>query len=289
MLGACTPRKESLKVGIIKPSIDHLPLSFALNQGWLDAKLIETVHFSSGWEVQEALISGRIDMAIMPFTYVWNAVSRGYPLKTVSFFERETDAIVVQPEIRTAKDLDGKKIGLLKGSTLDVLWQDFASQNAITATPLYFRTPNEAVAALQKGEVSAVVLYVPIVNLLEKDFTVLHWFGDGYPHHPCCDLVVNENNVKHYKEKQLRQFLAGLSNALTKLDYSSESLGNFAKSNYGISAAQLSEGLKHTKFEMGLTERGKEFQLKMAHISLSSGYLDKIPEPEEVFWDIERY
>ncbi len=282
----CTRKPETLTIGIIKPSIDHLPLSYGLGKGWIDKARFVTVPFSSGWELQEAMVGGRIDVGIIPFSYVWNLAGSGFPVKTVSFFERETDGVLVQKEILTSSDLNGKKVGMLKGSTLDVLWQDYAASEGIVANPVYFRTPNEMIAGMQNGELSAAVLYVPLLNKLEKDYSVLHWFSEKHPLHPCCDLAVNTSRLSGHKEKLFRQFYFQLSSAVEKMDYSAEDFTSFMQDNYGLSGAELKDALLHTRFEMGLSESGKAFQRKMAIISLSSGYLEKMPDDNDVYWDI---
>ncbi|MDD4309647.1 MAG: ABC transporter substrate-binding protein [Candidatus Cloacimonetes bacterium] len=285
ILSACSKADSSLRIGIIKPSIDHLPLSYALSKGWLDAGQYKCIPFSSGWEVQEALIAGRIDVAIIPFTYVWNAASKGYPIRTISFFERETDAIVVQREVHNPQQLNGKRIGLLKGSTLDVLWQDYAAENGIEAEEVYFRSPNEAISALQKKELEAAVLYVPVVNKLVDKFNVLHWFGDTYGAHPCCDLAVNKQQIDNAKEKLLRQLYSNLEQAISQIDFQSKDMQLFIAQNYGTTDAETIEALKHTVFKMGLQQSGIDFQARMAAISIASKYLDKIPPISEVYWD----
>jgi hypothetical protein len=37
---------------------------------------------------------------------------------------------------------------------------------------------------------------------------------------------------------------------------------------------------------MGLEQSGKEFQRRMAEISREAGYLERIPQDSEVYWDI---
>jgi ABC-type nitrate/sulfonate/bicarbonate transport system substrate-binding protein len=252
----------------------------------MSAEKYSLVPFTSGWEVQEALIAGRVDAAILPFTYVWNAAAKGYPVKTISFFERETDAVVALQNIKSASDLNGKKVGLLKASSLDVLWRDYAAAENISAEPVYFRSPNEAVAALQKAEVSAVVLYVPIVNKLADDFNIIHWFGDSYAAHPCCDLAVNTRQVNGDKAKQLALFVQELDANVTNMFTDANGAKAYAKSSYGLSDAQVQGALKHSVFRMGLEQSGRKFQRRMAEISLEAGYLDKIPTDSEVYWDI---
>jgi len=295
---ACRKRQDTLRVGIIKPSIGHLPYSWGLENGMIDGAKYETIHFTSGWEVQEALIAGRIDVAIMPFTFVWNAATKGYPIKTVSFFERETDGILTQPHIRSAQDLNGKSVGVLRASTLDILWQDYAEREGIEAHTVYFRTPSEAVAALQSQNVDAIVIYVPIINKLaqgngvdekrpDAKYNVIHWFGDHYDAHPCCDLVANTEQITKQKKRLLTALLTDLKDIIALLPEREESVRDFIHRHYALVGEEIDHALEHTLFRMGLEESGKQFQSDMAVHSLRSGYLERIPTYTEVYWDLE--
>lgn len=282
-LMSCRPQHQVLRIGIISPSIDHLPVSYAMQNGLISSEDIMVIPFVSGWETQEALIAGRLDVAILPFTYIWNAAAKGYPVKTVSFFERETDGIVVQSGINSVNDLQGKKIGLLKASSLEVLWMDYARTNGINAETIYFHSPNEIVAALRSAEIDAGVLYVPILNKLEDRYTVLHWFSDSYPKHPCCDLAVNTKNLAAGKEKYFKRFYKDLEKALGKLETHDKAFQSFAEKKYSLDSEQLKRALQHTGFRLGLGNEGIAFQTRMAEYSREQGYLERIPTSSEVY------
>ena len=288
-LTACSTRTQDLRIGIISSSINHLPLSYAIERGEIPTDKYRLIKFSSGWEVQEAMISGSIDVAIMPFTYVWNAASKGYPISTVSFFERETDAVIAQAEIKNVSQLNGKKIGLLRASTLDVLWQDYAASNKIDFQGIYFRSPNEAIAALDRKEIEAAVLYVPLVNKLLNKYSLIHWFSDEYPFHPCCDLATNTVNVNsNNKRKALDMLILDLQKAIVTMNNDPVKLLAFMASTYGMTAEECREALKHTRFRMDLDVSGMEFQRRMTEISKLSGYLERIPADYEVYQTIKK-
>ncbi len=282
----CRTKQEVLRFGIIKPSIDHLPYTWGVEKGAIDKAKYQTIAFTSGWEIQEALVAGRIDAAIIPFTYVWNAATQGHPVRTISFFERETDGILAQPHIRSPQDLEGRKVGLLRASTLDVLWQDYAKREGISAQPIYFRTPSEAVSALQNRDLDAIVTYVPIINKLSDKFNVIHWFGDFHPAHPCCDLAVNTAQITPGKKKLLIDLYSNLERAINAMTDDQDSVRQFVREYYGLTHSQADSALEHTIFRMGLDESGKRFQREMAVYSWESGYLKAIPNLDDVYWDL---
>lgn len=269
---SCQRSSEVLRIGIISPSIDHLPLSFAFDKGMLPSTNYALVRFSSGWELQEALIAKSVDMAIMPFTYAWNAASKGYPIKIVSFFERETDGIVASPKITSVAELEGKKVGVLKASSIDVLMQDLAHQEQLSYEPVYFRTPNECFAALNAGEVDAIVSYVPLIQKAAAKLNVIHWFGEDHKHHPCCDIVVNTEVLNKTKTGHYRKLLPVLTKVIDMIDARTVQIMDYVKQTYGLDDATANDALNHTAFILGLDDEGKAFEARMTDLSIKSGY-----------------
>ena len=162
LLLGCTNRNENkLIVGIIKPSLNHLPFDFGLATEFLDRENYTIKKFASGWETNEALVSGKIDVAILPFTYTWLAISNGEKVKIISFFERESDGIIAKPEIETLDQLEGKRIGVLRASTLDVFAELMSEDHKINMEFVYFRTPMDMAAALRSNEVDALPMNQP--------------------------------------------------------------------------------------------------------------------------------
>jgi ABC-type nitrate/sulfonate/bicarbonate transport system substrate-binding protein len=287
LLAACSAERERLRIGIIRPSIDHLPLSWLFHRDQTLARDYEVIGFSSGWELQEALIGNGVDAAILPFTYVYNAVDKGAPIRIVSFFERETDGLVCRSGIDDPSQLDGKRIGVLKASSLDLLLRDYARRSGFSCQPVHFRSPNELVAALQAGEVEAVVLYVPLIQKLDGRFHVLHWFSESYPAHPCCDLAVNRDRMDAARLVKLKALIPRLRGQLEEANAPGEGYLAFAKRLYGLDRSQLDDALSHTVFRMGLDREGIEFQRAMARLGVEAGYQKAVAPPEKIYWRID--
>jgi ABC-type nitrate/sulfonate/bicarbonate transport system substrate-binding protein len=284
---ACGPKQaDTLRMGIIGPSINHLPLSFALDTGQTDSEAYKMISFSSGWEVQEALIAGKIDAAIIPFSYAWNAAARGYPVKIVSFLERESDAIVSSSSVIDLKDLHTRKIGLLKASTVELLMIDLAESAGIDFSPVYFRTPNELVAALQARQVDAIVAYVPVIQQITGDFHVLHWFGESHPQHPCCDIAVNQKQLNPAKTLILKQLIETMHCVLPDIDAHDPQLLGFAKDTFRLNDMQVAEALNHTKFRTGLDEEGKALQRRLMTIAVRKGYQKTMIGDDSIYLEL---
>jgi ABC-type nitrate/sulfonate/bicarbonate transport system substrate-binding protein len=288
MMFACGRETDRLRIGIIRPSIDHLPFSYAVSKGELSSEELETVDFATGWELGEALAAGKVDAGIVPFSFVWNAVSRGYPVRTVSFLERETDAVIARSKFQDLQMLEGQKIGLLRASSVDLLWRDLARSRGLSYNPVFFRSPNEIIAALRKGEIAAATLYVPLVNKLEPEFKVLHWFGEEHPGHPCCDLAVNTKKLSDKKLRTLKALLKKLTLSAESICADDSELLDFMAAEYGITQAECKEALRHSSFRTGLDVRGKDFQIGMMQLANRVGYLQRVPSALEVYWELDK-
>ncbi|MBW6513673.1 MAG: ABC transporter substrate-binding protein [Candidatus Syntrophosphaera sp.] len=284
--GCGRTHKEEMRIGVIKPSVDHLPLTHAHQTGQLSPH-VKLVNFSSGWEVQEALIAGRIDAAIMPFTYAWNAASLGYPLRIVSHFELETDGIIVPSGLSNFAELNEARIGLLKASTLEILFIDWARERGIIYDPVYFRTPNEMAAALEVGDVDAIVTYEPLIQKLPARFKVLHYFKADYPGHPCCDFVINVSGLTQQRRDEYRELLDAVKLSQDAANRAENELLDLAGRLYGLDRDQTRNALSNTVYMTGLSEAGMAFERKMTGMAIELGYQYQELDDSEIFLRLE--
>ncbi len=61
--------------------------------------------------------------------------------------------IPASKDIKTIDQLQGKRIGVLKASTLDIFAEIMSDDHGIEMEFVYFRTPIDMAAALKAGEV----------------------------------------------------------------------------------------------------------------------------------------
>ena len=283
--GGCNVRDERLQVGIIAPSTNHLPLLIALKEGLLSEPDLQIHRFASGWEANEALINGRIDLAIVPFTYAWQARSERKGVKIISFLERESDGIIVRREITTLEELHGKRVGLLRASTLDIFFHLLVDELEIKPEIIYFRTPTEMAAALTSGSVDALSFYVPPIFQFDERFQPLLWYSDYFPEHPCCDVMVFEKSLGS-KRSQVESFLLAMEKSSEILQNDPEKGIVITMEHFGYNRQVAEMTLQHQKFITGLDEAGLLFQQKVAKKMAEMGYLRGEVDPAEVFYDI---
>ena len=286
MIISCSTKSEKLIIGLIKPSLNHLPMEFGFETGDLNREDYVIKYFSSGWETNEALAAGKVDAAILPFTYVWTDVAVGKKVKILSFLERESDGIVAKKEIQNIADLDGKKIGVLRASTLDVFAEMFAIKHNLNLEFVYFRTPPDMAAALTSGEVDALSYYVPSIFKFNKNFHILHWYSDDDHHHPCCNLAATEEAIAS-KKQNLKALLTGLKQSTDKLNNSPKVAFDAAQEFFDLPLEYAKKSIYNTKYILGLNEEGKNFEKKSIEQMIEKGYIKNLPNWDEIYFEIE--
>ncbi len=285
-LGCTNKSEDKLIVGIIKPSLNHLPFDFGLAAEFLDREDYIIKRFVSGWETNEALISGKIDVAIMPFTYTWIAVSNGKKVKIISFFERESDGIIASADIKTLDQLQGKRIGVLRASTLDIFAELMSDDHKIDMEFVYFRTPMDMATALRSKEVDALSYYVPSIFKFPSDYNIVHWYGDDYPLHTCCNISATEDAISS-KSGLIKEFLKGLEIATAELNKSPDTAFKAVEEFFELYPPYSKQSLYHTKYVMGLDEKMKEFELKAFNKMIEKGYAENPVTPQNVYFEIK--
>ena len=285
LLFSCNSKKdEKLFVGLIKPSLNHLPFDIGLEIGTLDHQDFIIKYFSSGWETNEALVSEKIDVAIMPFTYIWTDISRGKKVKIISFFERESDGIICKKNIKNINELNGKKIGVLRASTLDIFAEIFIENNNVKMELVYFRTPMDMASALQVGEVDALSFYVPSIFKFDDNFKIIYWYSDDFPLHPCCDIAATEIALQ-IKLPLIKKFLAGLQKSISEMEKSPEMAIETACTLFSISRENSIKSLIHTKYLMNLDEEYQAFERKAIDKMIEKNYIET--KVKDVYFKIE--
>ncbi len=167
----------------IQPSAAFVPLFIAKEKGWIEEALkdkgVEVVwnSFESGPPMNESLASGSSDIGVIGDVPTVSAIAAGQDNLVVATTAKAADsyAVLVAPDstIASAKDLVGKKIGTVIGSTAhNLLRKYFASENlSLDDTELVNIAAGDAATVLSQGEVDAVAIWEPNVTRLTENNT----------------------------------------------------------------------------------------------------------------------
>jgi ABC-type nitrate/sulfonate/bicarbonate transport system substrate-binding protein len=284
ILLSCTGNQVTLKIGLIAPSFNYLPLKVAEAKGYLKNLNYELVRFNSGWELGEALIAQKVDIAILPFTYCLQAQAKGINIQIISCLEHEDDGIIVRKGIEGVDDLNGKRIGCLKASTIEILLLRFLEEKNIAKTKIvYFTSPMEMWAALEKGGVDALSYYVPgIIKADNKIGKILHWYSADWKMHPCCDIAGESGQIRK-KNPLVKELLKALARGVKAVEQDTDYAVSIAEKTYGLDKVITLESLRKTPFRLSLTEDEKAFHLDIAQRMHKIGYLNKPINPDSLY------
>jgi ABC-type nitrate/sulfonate/bicarbonate transport system substrate-binding protein len=92
----------------------------------------------------------------------------GVPVKVVAIYSDMTGlhGVLAGPQIKTAKDLEGKKVALQKGTVMELLFQNFCRTYGcdVSKVQVISMPAPESAAALVDGSVDAVVSWQPFLG-----------------------------------------------------------------------------------------------------------------------------
>ncbi|MCD4828990.1 MAG: ABC transporter substrate-binding protein [Candidatus Cloacimonetes bacterium] len=273
VLSACSSRDDRLALGIIRPSLNHLPVQVALRQSFLSADDVDIRPLATGWETGEALAAGRLDMAVMPFTYAWRSAAAGMDVRIVSFLERESNGLLARPGLDSLPALDGARVGVLRASTLELLAAMAATDLGLRLEPVPLRSPGEMLVALRSGEVDAVSYYVP--PILVEGREPLLWYGSLYPMHPCCDIAAHTVALDE-KRAQVERVLDAIEQAVDWMSEHPAETAAIAAEVYGLEPQMAAEALRHVHYRTGLDAAGMTFERRAVEMLLAQDEIERI-------------
>ena len=280
LLLSCSNKEDNVRFGIIQPSMNHLPLDILLVDQSIDG--LDIINFKSGWETGEALIAEEVDIAILPFTYIWSAVAAGHDIVSYSFLERESDGIVAQPQYENIKDLQNKRVGVLKASTLDIIAEMVAEELGIQWELIYFRTPMDLVAALKSKEVDAISYYIPPILKLKDDYNILHWYGESFPNHPCCNIAVSRRALAEHNDL-IDQLMRLLNKQCMEIEDADNKILNLIHTHYGLDMEFAADALNHIHFSTEKEPEYYSFEKKAFNKMIEKGYITNIKDADEIY------
>jgi NitT/TauT family transport system substrate-binding protein len=169
------PEAGTFRMGI-EPWLGYGPWRIAEAKGifkknGLDVKII---NFSTDDQINSAFASGKLDGTNVATHTALRFVAQGLPLKAVLLEDvsLEADAILSGSDVKSIKELKGKKVAYEEGTTSDILLayalsQDGMTKDDIQPVPI---PASDAGTAFLAGRVPVAVTYEPyLTTALQKD------------------------------------------------------------------------------------------------------------------------
>lgn len=140
-------------------------LNLAIANGYIEEELNEigyTAHwnaFLSGPEINEAIAGGSVvggELGDLPvFVSNGNGVETTIIATVNSTFQY--GIVVTNPDIKEAKDFEGKKVLVTQGTVPHYFWENYVADNGIDASTIEIINSNDPTSLLSTGETDAFV------------------------------------------------------------------------------------------------------------------------------------
>ena len=142
----------------------------AINKGYFkdEALDVDLKYYQSASEIPPGMIGGSIKIGLGGWVNPMQVAANDYPAKIVAQLAdiAGTTQLVTKAQIKTAKDLEGKKIGMLNIPIIRRFLVDFAKvhQVDINRITVVNAPPSDALTAFARGDIDAVLIWEPFTS-----------------------------------------------------------------------------------------------------------------------------
>lgn len=175
---ALEKKKVTIAVGG-KNLFYYLPLTVAERQGYFkdEGLEVEIPNFAGGARALQALVGGSADMVSGAYEHTINMVAKKQPIKAVVLQAKYSSMVLLLPKDKAAKykggrDLKGMKVGVTApGSSTNMFVNNLLAKDGLKPTDVAIvgvGTGSGAIAAMEKGEIDALVNLDPVITQLES-------------------------------------------------------------------------------------------------------------------------
>jgi len=179
------PAAESIKFALPGNSMGYLPLFVAVHRGFFkdEGFDIELPRLRPSI-AQNALLAGEVQYHGLADSAL-RLAAKGLPLKAIFYgADRPMYYLVAQKDIRSVPELRGKRVGVSQfGGTSDLsarlALKHFDVEPEKDALLIQIGAEGTRMAALRAGSVSAIIVPVPAVTILQREgFNMISFVGD---------------------------------------------------------------------------------------------------------------
>jgi NitT/TauT family transport system substrate-binding protein len=208
--GALPGFAEEIKIGSTGPGINILPIEIASRKGFFRDEGLAVLNITMRANIAvNALLTRGIDYAT-PSTSIVKAAASGLPVKLIAvLMERPDYFLIAKKEIRSIKELKGKKIAIGSfGAAADLALRMALLREELDPDKDVIRLQMGGAGArygsLAAGAVDATILSLPFNLEAEKaGFKNLSWLGERFEM-PLSGLAVRDESI----QKNSRQIVA---------------------------------------------------------------------------------
>ena len=261
----------------------------AIKKGFFNAEglQVKPMIFSSGPACTEALIYGNADLGTMGDTTAIITTSKGNSFTIIASHgggeQRHRLMVHKKSQIKTIQDLEGKRIGLKKGTSthggLDLLAR---KEGLDLRNEIIDLAPRDQLLALASGELDAIVASEPTPSKAEADgfgveLTTLAGLGNTYP----IFVLVNNKFASNHPDL-VGKMIKALSKATTFIAKHPEEAVSIQAAQSGLDPAVIRKAMTYHHYGISLGESEQDSLTVTANFLQGIGKIDHIPIWNEV-------
>ena len=277
---------KEINVSYVKSPF-NLPSIVAKNTGMLEEAFSEKgikVNFfeiNSGAKQSEAMAAASLDIGgVVNTTSVILANANGNNVEIVTGYSRpvEVFALVVSKDIKTVKDLKGKKIAGPKGTVLHQMLASALESEGMSMDDvelIQMGLPKGA-AALQAGSIDGALLAAGLLIHSVKAGGHVLFTADGYVK-PILVIAARDDFKKNYPAA-VKTYVDVHKEAYKWIEKNYREAVQMGADEQGISFEDAEKLYKWTKFDFGISEEDVEFMKKDIQFLKDSGMLESSVE-----------
>jgi ABC-type nitrate/sulfonate/bicarbonate transport system substrate-binding protein len=134
---------------------------------------VDLKYYQAASEIPAGMIGGSIKIGLGGWVNPMQVAANDYPVKVVAPLSdiAGTTQLVVKPTIKTAKDLEGKKLAMLNIPIIRRFLEDFSRVHGadIAKISVVNTQPSDSLTAFAKGDVDAVLIWQPHTTRAIRD------------------------------------------------------------------------------------------------------------------------
>ncbi len=261
----------------------------AVNKGFFAAEGLDVrpMIFSSGPACTEALIYGNADFGTMGDTTAIIATSQGRGLTIIASHgggeHRHRLVVAKEGRFKTIHDLEGKRIGVKKGSSSHGGLLLLARQQGLDfSDEIIDLAPRDQLLALATGELDAMVASEPTPSKAEADgfgrqLTTLGGLGNTYP----IFLLVNGKFAAAHPDL-VAKMIKGLSRATAFIADHPEEAAAIQAAQSGLAPGVIGRAMAYHHYGLSLDDSVQDSLAVTARFLKDTGRINRLPAWDEV-------
>jgi NitT/TauT family transport system substrate-binding protein len=256
----------------IEPWLGYGPWRLAEKQGFFKDNGIDVkiTNFDTDDQINSAFASGKLDGTNIATHTALRFAASDLPIKIVLLedLSNEADAILSGPDIKSIKDLKGKKVAFEEGTTSDILLSYALAQNGMSKEDIepVPMPAADAGTAFIAGKVPVAVTYEPYLTTAlkqNKDAKLLYTAGEN-PGLVSDVFVVSEDTLND-KPGQIAALLKSWQQSVDYYNSNKEEAQAVITESVGAEPGDLTtafDGVKFYSLADNKTELGGNFTTK---------------------------